>query len=141
MIKTITLPLLEFIDFIITFKEFATVSKELGILINSIDPEHSICYVQFPEDSTNEKTIANNLALVWRIKTWKESSDKYYKLKKEQEQDRQKSFEEREIIKILTDLIINKTKLDEEGAKNIAIAILKDKSIDTAKFFGYDGKL
>jgi hypothetical protein len=117
METTITLPLREYIDTLIGFKEASHVSMDTARRIHDADPNEECVHLQFLLSNT-DKPVPNTMRVwtelpkdtivrVWHIKDWKRSSERYEKQKQEAEHSR-KEWEVRKnnlelISKILSD--------------------------------------
>jgi len=80
--KLITIPLSEFIDDLLSWRDRCKIPEERAKQILAIDPEEDLCHIQVPGAESMSYVI-------WRIKDWRDSEKKRIADKLKSEKHRQ----------------------------------------------------
>lgn len=100
----ITIPLRDYVEVCIGYKEFSVIDTQLGLLIKSIDILESICHIEMPGDNDNKQVMAK----LWRRQEWETNYSTWLKKKEESEKARQGWLKRKETIDNLCKAILNK---------------------------------
>lgn len=131
--KSITLPLSDFLDILLTHRESCTPDSLIITLVQALDKEEFYTHIQYPDKENNL-----HLPMLWRIKAWK-SDVQYRELQKVA---MQKRVAKHELRKQLQDEIatgfMTLLMCDEATANDKARVVVETHNIKLAKLVGVD---
>jgi hypothetical protein len=136
--KTITLPLAEFLDILWHSRSIANVDRHLADNIKSIDTDETFCHVEYPEDNARQGVgTPIKIPMVWRKNEWEINIINWTKEKLES--DKRVAQRDAYVAKIqeLTQAIQKAMPmLDIEACGSMARAIYQANNIPMAQHFG-----
>lgn len=128
-----TLPFSEYIEDLISNKEFSVVDSSKALRIKAADPAEEFCHVEFPGDLGNNQVLPR----VWRIKTWKISYQNFLVTKERAAKATLKANLRTEKIKELCREIKKRLPIvTDDIIRDMAIRIFDNSNEDVAQQFG-----
>lgn len=118
--KTITIPLIEYLELLWRHREHASIEFPQAKLIQALDKEEYFCHVEFPKSESESlvpssfHTPDTNLHIprVWRIQAWKNDVIKQASDKDRAERDSKERFAREELMKKVLEALQELTGLD-----------------------------
>lgn len=127
----ITLPFRDFLEILLGPNAHSFIEEHLAYLIQAKDKDECFVHVEFP-DKLNKLSKPK----VWYIQEWRTSVQHYSSLKKQQDENNQKSFIAAANIDRLCRVLMTMTYLDREAVIPIATEIVLKNKTDVAEKFG-----
>lgn len=116
--KLITIPLSEFIDDLLSWRDRCKIQEERAKQVLAIDPEEDLCHIQVPGTESTSYVL-------WRIKDWRESEKKRTADKIKSEKNRQEWTIFKENIRLGVNTMWLLTGIEKKDLINIVYKMLR----------------